>query len=239
LEFVRRIAIPRSSTSARTTAVISGDFIVVSTTTSDRQHVFSLFDLNGLPIRSFGPIPRNLRENGLDVVTRPIADAGGGAFWAGPVWSSGSGFVLEKWDTAGRKLKTVVRDVSWFNDFRPLRQRIPEGESPAPREPPPLVSPENVDGDGLILVFSWVPHGRWTYGPGAQGKNVVIEVIDPDSDEVLASTTVLGTSDGPERLPRGFFRFTRLGYFVRQDGDGRLSLHIIEYGLAQLDQETR
>jgi len=105
---------------------------------------------------------------------------------------------LEEWDSSGRLLRTITREVEWFE---------PWFEPPAAnaREQAPPPSPIGVyqDGEGLLWTLVHVADANWRPLPPGdvteggltvttmQQRNrlhdTMVEVIDPESGRLLSS----------------------------------------------------
>lgn len=133
---------------------------------------FSTMELMNRMLRSFSPA----RE--------------GGRFW-----TLSLEYVIELWDTAGVKHRTLVRQADWF---RPSM----EFHAPSPDKPPPP-RPWQIRQDerGLLWVVVFVADAEWwkALGPSKdprveyeslndnQYRDTVVEVIDPASGTLVAS----------------------------------------------------
>jgi hypothetical protein len=94
------------------------------------------------------------------------------------------------------------------------------------------VTLRNIDGDGLLLVEIVQPNTEWTpERAGNQTHNVYLEVLDPDSGEVLASVATKGTPRSETTIPYSWFAGTRLGYLHALDAAGLPEVRIVQYEL--------
>ena len=187
-----------------------GSALSSNATPPDPQNFFVLFDSSGARQRSFGPVG----ETSPGSWGRPIAHAGGDTFWAAPPEVGSNAYVLEEWGIDGELRRTLRRDVAWF-EWR--------GE----REISPAVVQMNIARDGLLYVLVRRPTpdylrsfsrdgGRQPIDVEARrrrdgGTEVVVEVIDTRSGELLASD-IHAAAELRERVPRRLFRGMMRGF---------------------------
>jgi hypothetical protein len=142
------------------------------------------------------------------------------------------GYQLERWSTSGGLLQTIERDAIWFPKGLDPTAELDRGGKQ--RAPDPTLQPMNVDQDGLILVYSWVPNSAWdTDSPDndmVRAQNLHIEVIDPKTRVLIASEVVRVQALVSGIVPRFFFPGTRNGYIV-VEGVAGPEIHLVEYKL--------
>lgn len=89
---------------------------------------------------------------------RPIADAGDGTFWLGPLAGPAAGYTVQRIDTTGRVLQTIHRDVDWFESRPGFVSDVGEAAR-ATNFPYPSVAHVRVDSRRLIWVTTVIPKG--------------------------------------------------------------------------------
>lgn len=149
-----------------------------------------LLDASGEHVRSFGAVPEEFESIGVDAEWRKITPAGPTSVWAAFL----DRYRIELWDAAveDEQPKHVVeRSVDWFP------AGVPEAIS---LKEPPVTRLQAVrqDSAGRLLVLLHTADVRWreVVAPGAAHPNVTdpvryrnsrIEMLDPESGELLAS----------------------------------------------------
>lgn len=119
------------------------------------------------------------------------------AFWAAHLVE----YTLERWTAEGERLQRIVLEPEWFRPHDDFGQK-PKEEGP----PNPAIRAIYEDEEGLVWVGIHVPDPEWeeAFGPGKDpyGRptervqnpqdyyDTVIEVIDPERSEVVASVRV-------------------------------------------------
>ena len=182
---------------------------------SDRTYYFFFVDSAGTLGRTFGPVKEELSGSRRSL-QRPIAYGGGDTFWAGPAEGSKDGYVLEEWGVDGELRRSFRRDASWY-EWREDRRASTS------------VLQLHVGGGGLLYVMVSRPTEefvkalregrRLSRAERDELAEVVLEVIDTKSGELLASETHPNTR-AREFLPRGLFRGAMLGYRYQEGPDG-------------------
>jgi hypothetical protein len=241
LKFIRQFR-DRTSGMPFTTALLRNGDLLTSDRAPDPRYYFAITSPD--TGWSFGEVPDALRDLGLLDIVRGIAYGGDSTFWAGPVANADQPYVVEQWSIAGHRLATYERRVSWYA-VRPRRgARSASGEEEnAPLRTPPSASarPMNVDQQGMVLVYVWVPNDLWRPLSRSEQEtdaprlffNLHIEVIDPGSQRVLASETLNSAEVSAGRLPMHFFPGTRSGYRYSETAVGIPEVSIVEYDLAR------
>ncbi|MDP2956353.1 MAG: hypothetical protein Q8N53_08020 [Longimicrobiales bacterium] len=147
-----------------------------------------LVDGRGSLVASFGYVEEVARQDMPLRGWRVLAASSGGKFWA----ARASQYLLERWTVAGEKRLSIVRSVPWF--------RPHDDYSMTP--PPPLIGALWEAPDGLLWVAIRVADPEWERAmeirPGRPKRVVnynkfydtILEVIDPEKGEVLASRRV-------------------------------------------------
>jgi hypothetical protein len=133
----------------------------------------------GALVRSFGertyPVEATTDEF---LLHRAIALSEDHTFWVAG-WDR---YHIELWRTDGQRLRHLVREPAWFSQPAALTDgRVP---------PRPALLSIFQDADGFLWTSSTVASSSWTDGPHA--IDTIVEVIDPASTQVLASTILPG-----------------------------------------------
>lgn len=153
-----------------------------------------LLSPDGHRARSFGEPPHPVEGPDPHGYMRSVAPARNGGIWV----ASRDRYLIEHWSEEGDRMAILRRDVDWFE---PLPASA--GDPPPPRA---FLRSISQDPDGLLWVTLGVPGGRWREAaerdPGSPHgwrmvdedlwMTTVVEVIDPERGQVLASV----------RLPR-------------------------------------
>ena len=133
----------------------------------------------------------------VDVIYRQLAAGGEGRIWA----AYRNRYEIELWDTAGVRLRRLVRETEWFKPWRSddwrarARRHIPrerEGsgtDAPPPSPYPPMFLGLQQDDEGRIWTLLiggnplGAPQGNDTTGP-------IVEVLDPRAGRLVVSVRV-------------------------------------------------
>jgi hypothetical protein len=161
-----------------------------------------MIDSEGVITKSFGVDTAIYRPDLAIMHSRPIA------FFGATLWTSyASQYVLEAFDTSGRRVTVIERKADWFKPW--IRNQVPSPAVP----PNPAVHELHADGRHLWVLLNR-PGNRWRDAvvpvPGAAPTrysidrvdlyyNTTIEVFEPRSRQLLASRSlpqlVLGFAD--------------------------------------------
>jgi len=184
-------------------------------------------------VRAYGVLPAS--SNAHSYPQRPSAVNPDGTFWVGPPAGDASvGYYLEKWDTGGRMLSAIIRDVPWFQ-----RREIPEGVAGLPLKAPSLIR-VNVDSAGLIWVMLQVPGPNWKGGivPRPLTREAISKTIREEVEmrlEVInpATLTVMASLASPRTATTtiGLLPHSRSGWRFTDDSLSRPGLEIFAYDL--------
>ena len=152
---------------------------------------FQLIDQSGEIVRSFGMVKPEYREGESDKYRRLVTRGPDG----GSVWTLGSGdYLMELWDTTGVRLKALQRDAEWFE--RRLVGRPVTVDGPTPLA---LLRYVRSDSKGRLWISGLVAKNDWrdlaTADPDFASSALgfmelfepIIEVVDPETGELLAS----------------------------------------------------
>jgi hypothetical protein len=149
-------------------------------------------------VRSFGADTPIYRTGMSNVFKRFLAPSSApGQFHAAQFQA----YVVERWDTAGRKVGEIVRDADWFRPWTTQPKLTPD----APARNPVLFAIRE-DRQGRLWTFSEVPQADWKkhvhqspYREGEptnwfiggvtrnDGADTMVEVIDLASGQLLVS----------------------------------------------------
>jgi hypothetical protein len=134
LRFVSKVPAAKIGGSFGSTIVFAdGTVLAAHAVVGRRDHWFHVADLSGRTIRRFAPWADDPRRH--SGYSRQVVRAGPDRFWAAPVQTDGTGYVLELWNTRGELLRVLRRDVEWFPATGPVSDPL--------RPPPPnLRNPE-------------------------------------------------------------------------------------------------
>jgi hypothetical protein len=146
---------------------------------------------DGNLLRSFGPrVDSVVRGRARLRSPAAIVHGAGGTFWTVP-WTP---YELTQWSPDGRALATLRRNVP-FHGHGPLELSEPPAERPFP--PQPQVTAAHQDQRGLMWTAVLVGVRDYWRGPKTaenlnQAFESIVEVIDPNSGELIATTKVPG-----------------------------------------------
>lgn len=189
-----------------------------------------LVSRNGSLVRSFGSAPRVPRPDVPFLMSRAIAKGARGTVWA----AHRTDYRISQYGARnGEVLRTIVRDVDWF----PPRMRPERPGAEVSIEPEPFVFALQEDGAGRLWTLVAVPDANWRRAvapprPGSPHGNVldeqgfydtVIEVIDPQSGQLLASKRI-----GPHLTQ---FVAPGIAGAIIEDEDGYPRLHLWTLGV--------
>jgi len=174
----------------------------------------------GKRVLSFGAEPEEYPGRYSDLMWRSLAPSPDGTLWT----SRMTQYLLEQWDSTGRRLRAIERHIRWFE---PHSEFGIDFDDPS-KEPGPGVRGLRVDEAGRIWVAVHTSDRRWKdalgqvegmYGrqtTGSTDDNVymdtMVEVIDPVENTLLASARF----DPALRLVAG----TSYAWAYRQDERG-------------------
>ncbi len=157
------------------------------------------------------------RERALQHV---LARAGPGTWWSMPPGR----YELSQWNDALRTTSRLSRTPPWMPEASPLSTGTPDA--------PPSARVRHVaaDRDGRLWVFSWVAAPSWreawagvrSSGRGGETSvsrmrvdklyNTVVDVLDPSSGAILASTTLQGAVVGvPDADRAALYQYSVVG----------------------------
>ena len=153
-----------------------------------------IVDREGAIVRSFGAHPPPSRSDPPDLARRVITGSRAGGIWS----AHKTRYQVELWDTLGELQRTLVRKADWFEPH----ERV--GGVSRERPPRPQIISLEEDGDGRLWVVTLVPDRswrdalvqkphpqtgapRWGLSNGDAYWDAIIEVIDPERAELLAS----------------------------------------------------
>jgi hypothetical protein len=172
--------------------------------------------------RSFGEPPHPVESGDPHRLIRSVAPARDGAVWV----ASRDRYLVELWSKEGHRAAALRRDVDWFDPIPPSA-----GDPPPPRA---FFRSVHEDPEGLLWVTLGVPTERWREAAERDPSsphgwrmvdddlwmNTVVEVIDPDGAQILASV----------RLPRhhtGVFRDRLIAYTRTDPGAGSVEILVM------------
>jgi hypothetical protein len=177
-------------------------------------HVFDIAKEQGSAgsIRSFAPL-RSSEASTSAHMQRAVGYGGGDRLWIAPPFSSRRGYELEQWDASGRLHQTLRRSVSWFP--------ATGGAVASPAErPAPAIPKIHVDDRGLLYVYSAIIGDKWSSTARLTDfVRLILDVIDPVSGVVVASTGPIAYAEMIEKFPNAFFKGTNVGYRATADAD--------------------
>lgn len=177
--------------------VLSDSLLVVNSSiwSDDRiGYPIHLVDLQGRVRRSVGHLGGESRGTFLTSDLRPLARESHDRFWS----IHSTRFVLELWDLEGQNLDRIELERPWLDPYEGVCCTI------SPEHPPePRIRQLQRDSEGRLWVLSTVAADEWSEGvvpsddgyDGAQWivgdydlfYDTVVEVIDPEAGEVIAS----------------------------------------------------
>jgi hypothetical protein len=199
LRMVPLVAPPRPAGTAALPR--SGYFVLAAHITSRDLFGYAIhtFDGSGHRLASFDTASgTSLLPTDTERLNRRLTNDGEDV-WAAHVHQ----YVLQKWTSGGRLLRSYVRDVDWFKSWQQRPRLTPQGGRISE-----VMDVRFEAEERLLWVLVQVPDasrdwarglirdqgrdGRWYYGAGDLNRiyDTVIEVIDPDSGLVLASVQV-------------------------------------------------
>lgn len=242
-EFVRFSPMgPISGSALGTTSFTEAGSVLSSDQSGSEQHSLLLVDRAGVVLQRVRPLGRSILEWSP---RRAAVAAGSGTFWVGPEIYARGGYSVELWDSAGTTLRLLRREVPWFvadSLSRPVDRSAPPGSPNDPLARPflfPRVEMLARDGKGRLWIVTQVPKTSRARermlrtrsladleAASLEELEVHIEVLEPTSGEVIAST-VFGY--GFLLLARG-----RDGILVQQDATTGLR-SAIRYNLRLID----
>jgi len=151
-----------------------------------------VYDSAGDWLRSFGvEVPTLLPGMELSL-WRSLAPEEGFRFWAARL----NEYRIELWDAEGTLYRTLVGERSWFESWAQY-----ETERSRVRPPQTTLFRLSVDEEGLLWILFIVPADNWADAvssdvdergrlrliPGRPYRTTLLEVVDPDAGELLAS----------------------------------------------------
>ena len=122
----------------------------------------------------------------LDAIDRQLAAAGSGRVWAA-YWNR---YEVELWDTAGRRLRRVVREAEWFKAWRWDAQEAAATRRPSIVHPPEFRALQQDDSGRVWTIVSVAPDDEGGGREGAAVRHTVIEVLDPSAGRLIAAVRV-------------------------------------------------
>jgi hypothetical protein len=154
----------------------------------------------GLPLHVYSRAGERVRSFGTDrplpatasswLVSRRLAPAGAGEFWA----ARANEFRIERWNARGELRRVLTAERSAFQPWQEVRNRT--------RDEPPRANLTDIatDAQGLLWVLYHVPNPDWrralsadntSHGvpeliPGRRYLDAVLEIIDPVNGRLLA-----------------------------------------------------
>jgi hypothetical protein len=192
----------------------------------------------GLPpvVRSFGELRPSETAISQSSRRRLIAYSGGQQFWAGPPAATGRGYEIELWNTSGKLLRTIRREVPWYPSGVDVEK--PRQPQQAPPVPPGRVGAVYSMGDGLVFVAIGMTNPRgWAAALQAPADTTLRfrayeaywELIDGNSGTVLARNGPIGYEEANRTLPAGgWFQGSQSGYKPFDTPGGEHGVRIVE-----------
>lgn len=180
--------------------------------------------------RSFGSDSLAFRRGSASLALyRFLVPAKDGDFWIAPMLN----YSVQHWSRELRLISTLRRSVDWF----PPRDPDEPFGHPDRDRPPTTMRGIWVDPSGLLWANIGVPSRDWkprqlaTNAPVGEGRSVtqlessklfdtMVEVIDPRSQTVLASTRFRGMMGPISR--------SRLQWIMREGLDGGITIDVVE-----------
>jgi hypothetical protein len=146
-----------------------------------------VLDARGRIRKSFGAIDLHVNDERPSLTKRHISrDESSGSLWA----IRPDRYVLERWDTTGRRMSVRQRDVDWFPP-RDFEQSEPD------RPPQPYIIDIEIESEIWILIR--VPDSQWT--PRPEHTPTDWDRLDREFDSIIE---VLTTDGRFVRLHRRF-----------------------------------
>lgn len=229
-QFLRRVRSNMMGGLPWTTVILDDGSALASDGLVSQEHYFRVTDSTGALARTFGPVD----DGSSGRRGRPISQAAGDTFWAGPGQLGSDAYVVEEWGIDGTLRRAFRRDVSWY-------------QWDGATEDAPRVTQIHITRGGLLYAVVWRPTERYVReraraerraGPVDFGElqaeqermdeftQLVLEVIDTRSGRLLASETYR-TSDMREILPWGLFRGSFTGYRYKENEGGLPFVEIV------------
>ena len=233
-QFLRRVASNMMGGLPWTTVILDDGSALASDGLVSQGHYFRVTDSTGALARTFGPVG----DGSPGRRGRPISQASGDTFWAGPGQLGSDAYIVEEWGIDGTLRRAFRRDVSWY--------QWDGADEDAPR-----VTQIHITRDGLLYAVVWRPTDEYvkeraraerTGGAVDFGElqaeqermdeftELVLEVIDTRSGQLLASDTYR-TSDLREILPWSLFRGSLQGYRYKENEGGLPFVEIVTLDL--------
>jgi len=159
-----------------------------------------VYDERGRWQVSFGVGEPAFRGELMHLLVRRLALADSSSFWAAPM----NEYRLERWTFGGRRLAELVGKREWFTSW--LRQPVVRSIDHPPET---YVVGLTSNASGLWILFA-VSAPQWSEAldtlrdqmgnrlirPGARYRDSVLELVDPDRGELLATTRLAGSWSG-------------------------------------------
>jgi hypothetical protein len=240
LRFVRGIRVRSSGLRAVTAVLDDGRILISDPPFQEGVRRFAVIGMIGAAEQAFGELEP--QPTSMEMRTHPSVVIGSEAsFFSGPPSDGTAGYVLDEWSLLGNKTASYRRAAEWLSASERnsgsarSRRRISSGKSP----PGLAIRPVNVDHDGLVLTYVWVPNANWrevtrseqNKDPNRLSFNLHIEVLDPRAGTILASEVVNSVAVADGAIPLEYFDGTRLGYRHGRGADGLPVVSIVEYSL--------
>lgn len=145
---------------------------------------------DGRRVRSFGAPEHAIVGTDPHRLIRSVSPSMGAGLWV----ASRDRYLIELWTLEGERVKTLVRETSWFDEIPRA-----DGHPPPPRA---FVSRIREDSDGRLWVMLKIPGEEWRDAAEPSLRephgwrmvdedlwmNTVVEVIDPEQGTVVASS---------------------------------------------------
>ena len=237
-EFIRTLPRAKVGGGTWTTVILDNGWVLDGEGRgADGRYLFRMTDSTGSHTRTFG----NVGDGSSGTGARRISHAGGDTFWAGPGEEGANDYVVEEWGIDGTLRRTLRRQVSWYRW---------SGD----RETSSQVGMVHIAMGGLLYVVVFRPTEEYVkehetarrgreHGAGVDLRelrereermeelmDVIVEVIDTESGELLASDEYRW-SEAREIIPRSLFRSSLRGYRYRQNENGVPFVEIVQVEL--------
>ncbi|HEX6693333.1 MAG TPA: hypothetical protein VF035_01395 [Longimicrobiales bacterium] len=192
----------------------------------DMRQYFTVSSRDGEILRSFGDIDSTWWSQAA-YLARPSSHPRDGRFWTVPASMTGEGYVLEQWNTEGKREAHLQRNVPWM----PTADAATKAEG----RPAPQFGVVHEDSTGLLWVLAMTPGDNWHINPEKEPTpedifamlTYHLEVIDPAEQKILASSTI----DRIEDIPSAFLGNGRTALFHWEDSTGTPHASVREYQL--------